>query len=120
MDVALLRLLDVPPGEGHSGEIFAVAYSSDGAYALSAGWDGHLRLWEAAGGNPVSALAVGLKPLSACAFAPDDRSWLAGSMEGLLSAWDAAGHQVQYNFLAHTRPVSSVRFSPDGKLLATT
>jgi WD40 repeat protein len=119
MNEASLRLLDAPPGQGHAGEVFAVAYSSDGAFALSGGWDGHLRLWETTSGTLASSLEVSRKPLSACAFSPDDQQWLAGSMEGLLSAWDAAGYQAQYNFLAHTRPISAIRFGPDGQQLAT-
>ncbi len=115
-----LRLQERQHGDGHSGEVFAVAYSSDGAFALSGGWDGSLRLWETSSGVLVSSLEASHKPLSACAFAPDDKHWLAGSMEGLLSSWDVAGHQPIYNFVAHTRPISAIRFSPDGKVLATT
>jgi WD40 repeat protein len=118
--VVTLRLVSVLESEKHSGEVFACAYSPDGGFVLSGGWDGHLRLWEASSGNHLTALRVGPKPLSACAFTPDGRRWGAGSMEGVLSFWDAQSHMLLSQSLTHTRPVSCVLFSPDGKWLAST
>jgi WD40 repeat protein len=100
--------------------VYGCAFAPDGAFVLSAGWDGHLRLWDASTGAAVTALQAGPKPLSACAVAPDGMHWLSGSMEGLMSVWDAVSHQSRQNFMAHIRPVSCIRFSPDGKRLVTT
>lgn len=115
-----LRLL-TPEGvpEGHAGEVFACAYSNDGAIVLSGGWDGHLRMWDAASGLSLAAIHAAPKPLSACAVAPDGRCWLSGSMEGMITAWDPAAHTPLWTFMAHTRPVSSIRYAPDGRHLAT-
>jgi WD40 repeat protein len=115
-----LRSLPGAAGEGHQGEVFSCAYTPDGAFILSGGWDGFLRLWEASSGRPLTALRAGPKALSACAASPDGRYWLSGSMEGLLSVWDAVSHQSRQNGVAHIRPISAIRFSPDGQLLATT
>jgi WD40 repeat protein len=114
-----LRLLAAGQGEGHRGEVFSCAYTPDGAFVLSAGWDGFLRLWEGATGATVTALQAGPKPLSACTVSPDGLHWLSGSMEGLLSIWDPVTHQPKVNFVAHIRPVSAIRFSPDAHTLAT-
>jgi WD40 repeat protein len=114
-----LRLLPAGGGEGHQGEVFACSFTPDGAFVLSAGWDGHLRLWDASSGQAVSALQAGPKALSACAVAPDGKHWLSGSMEGLMGVWDAVSHLPKQNFVAHIRPISAIRFSPDGKRLAT-
>ena len=115
----MLRLENGSASEKHNGEVFACAYSPDGGFVLSAGWDGHLRMWEASSGTHLTALRAGPKPLSACSFTPDGRRWVAGSMEGVLSFWDAQSHQFLSQSLTHTRPVSGVRFSPDGKWLAS-
>jgi WD40 repeat protein len=114
-----LRVCLPGPGKGHEGEVFSCAYTPDGAFVLSGGWDGHLRLWEAASGAVVTALQAGPKPLSACAVAPDRSSWLSGSMEGQLTVWDPVTHQPRLTFMAHIRPISAIRHAPDGKLLAT-
>jgi WD40 repeat protein len=118
--VATLQLITTGTvGQGHGGDVFACAYSADGAFVLSAGWDGHLRLWETNTGTPVTSLQAGPKPLSACAFTPQGLQWLSGSMDGLLNFWDAQTHALNLSFVAHTRPISAITFSPDGQLLAT-
>jgi WD40 repeat protein len=113
-----LQLLPVNPGtENHGGEVYGCAYSPDGAFVLSAGWDGHLRLWETASGNHVSALCAGSKPLSACQISADGKQWLAGSLDGMLTFWDPMSRRPLSTFLAHTRPLSAIQLLPDGRLL---
>jgi WD40 repeat protein len=114
-----LRLREGGSEEGHSGEVISCAYSSDGVFVLSGGWDGCLRLWLSASGQPVSQLQASPKPLSACAFSADGTAWITGSMEGELSWWDALTHQRKMSILAHIRPISAIQLSPDGHYLAT-
>jgi WD40 repeat protein len=114
-----LRQRDGGNEGGHSGEVFSCAYSNDGVFVLSAGWDGCLRLWLSASAQLVSSLQAALKPLSSCAFTPDGAIWVSGSMDGVLSWWDAVSHQRKQNFVAHIRPISAIQFSPDGRCLAT-
>jgi WD40 repeat protein len=118
--MAALRTLDAEPRPARKGaDLYACAYTSDGAYVLSAGWDGFLRLWEAPSGVEVSALQVGGKPLSCCAISPDGRQWLAASIDGVLSVHDAATMELVARSAAHTRPISSIHYAPDGAHLAT-
>ena len=106
-------------GEGHGGEVLSCVYSKDGAFVLSAGWDGCLRLWQTANGQLLTSLQTSVKPLSACAIAPDSSSWLSGSMDGTLSWWNAVTHQMRLNLVGHIRPISTIQYSPDGRFLAT-
>ena len=108
-----------PQSGGHGGEVCAVSFSPDGAFALSGGWDGQLRLWEVNTGAHVTALQASPKAISACAVSPDGRHWLSGALDGMLACWDPATHRQLSVTLAHTRPISMILFSPDGKLLAT-
>lgn len=114
-----LRVRDGGSVEGHGGEVFSCLYSADGAFVLSAGWDGCLRLWLSANAQPVTCLQASNKPLSSCTISPDGASWVSGSMDGVLSWFDAMSHQMKLNFIGHIRPISAIQFSPDGRYLAT-
>jgi WD40 repeat protein len=118
--VPTLELLP-PSGQSthHAGEISAVCYSPDGQFLLSGGWDGHLRLWDAANGMVASSLQAGQKPVSACAIAPDGTQWLSGNLDGFLIRWDAATQRKLTSFLPHPRPISAIVFGSDGHTLAT-
>jgi WD40 repeat protein len=109
-----------PEAGGHGGEVFAVAFSSDGGFVLSGGWDGYLRLWEVTTGAPLTGLPASTKAISACAIAPSGSEWFAGGMDGLLSTWDPMTHRQLSAIAAHTRPISAILFSPDDTTLATT
>jgi WD40 repeat protein len=106
-------------GQGHAGEIYSCSFSPDASFVLSGGWDGHLRAWDTATGQPLVSLRAGPKPLSCCAFSPDGKQWVSGSMEGMLTFWDAVSHHPMQTFMAHTRPISAISYAPDGEQLAT-
>jgi WD40 repeat protein len=117
--VGTLRLLENTSSERHDGEVYSCAYTPDSSFVLSGGWDGVLRLWDAATCVPVTRLPASPKPLSCCATSPDGQQWLTGSMEGILGIWDGVSHQILQSFVAHTRPISAISFSRDGQSLAT-
>jgi WD40 repeat protein len=117
--VPTLRLLTGPTTGGHGGEAFACCYTPDGGYVLSGGWDGCLRLWDAATGQPLSSVRAGPKPISACAVSPDGTQWISGSLDGMLVCWDAMSQTQRWMFLAHTRPVSTILFTAHPEVLVT-
>jgi WD40 repeat protein len=104
---------------GHGGDVLSCAYTPDGQFCLSAGWEGHLRVWEVATGSAVASIKVGSKPLTSCAVSPEGKRWLTGSLDGLLGQWDAMTQAQLSLFLAHSRPISSITYINDGSLLAT-
>jgi WD40 repeat protein len=80
--------------EDHDGVVSGVAYSRDGRWLLSGGWDGTVRLYEVDPRRPVFARAHrshdwGLGKLFDVAIAPDGmKAAAAGEKEPRLVVWD--------------------------------
>jgi hypothetical protein len=118
--VPKLRALPAGSGSaGQTGELLCCTYTADGTFVLTGGWDGHLRLWDAAQGTHVTAFRISDKQVTACAASPDGKNLASGTSDGMLGLWDANTHLPKFNFLAHTRPISDISYAPDGKTLAT-
>jgi WD40 repeat protein len=99
--------------------VFCCAFTHDGSYVLSGGWDGYLRLWESTSGIQAAAFRASHKPISACASSPDAKYLVSGCLEGFVSFWDAGSHQPASKILAHARPISAISYAHQGNALAT-
>ncbi|MGE3805575.1 MAG: WD40 repeat domain-containing protein [Gemmataceae bacterium] len=115
-------------GDGHGDEVLSCTYSPDSQFILSGGWDGCVRLWDAANGDLVRHYQVSNRPVTACAIAADGKHFLSGSLDGLLAHWDFGtgqpamgirGDPQTSTFLAHTRPISHIAYINDGDSLVT-
>ena len=117
--------------EGHSWEVYSVAFSPDGHYALSGSLG--LKLGEVSTGKEIRTFGryalsvVGLKlwegstgeghrsEVLSVAFSPDGRYALSGSRDKTLKLWEVATGRLIRTFEGHSKWVSSVAFSPDGR-----
>jgi WD40 repeat protein len=115
-----LRLLQAPdaPG-GANAELAACAYQQDDARIITGGWDGRLRIWDAATGAELSSLEASDKPIIAVAASPDDRFYLSACLNGFLAHWESGTLRKAAYFLAHWRPISCIAHDRTGQLMAT-
>ena len=99
-----MRVWDVDPRaslpvlRGHTDYVYPVAYSPDGRWIASGGWDNRVRLWDALTGEQCA------KPphpgvVEALAFAPDS-SWLVTGCraDNRLRVWDPATSRTRAEF----------------------
>ncbi|MEV4001927.1 NB-ARC domain-containing protein [Actinomadura sp. NPDC049753] len=97
---------------GHSDAVTSVAFSPDGARALTAGLDGTARMWDTATGRELFRLTGHSGRVMSVAFSPDGGRVLTAGFDGPARIWDAVtGRELL------TGPFGSAvsaAFSPDG------
>jgi WD40 repeat protein len=114
------RSLSVEPVatlEGHSRDVWSVAFSPDGKWLASGSIDSTIRLWDVKTGALQSTLPGHVGGVLAVAFSPDGGILASGGKDHAVRLWDVTEQTERAVFRGYTD--SSLAFSPDGALLAT-
>jgi len=101
---------------GHNHFIQDIDISSDRQYALSASWDGTLRLWNLKTGRTTRRFIGHKKDVLSVAFSADNRQIVSGSRDKTINVWNTIGvikQQMNDSSTAHRDWVTCVRFSPN-------
>ena len=98
---------------GRSTTILGCAFSPDGTQALSASYDGTLRLWDVKTGTYFRIFKGHKKPVNGCAFSSDGTRIVSASKDKLVILWDVKSGKRLKVFKGHVDDVNKCRFSPD-------
>jgi len=93
--------------------IMAVTFSVDGRFALSAGRDSRVVLWNLRTFSKTTELRTTLP--EAAAISPDNQRALTGGFDQVMRLWDLASGKEIARLEGHAQTIRSVGFSPDGR-----
>jgi WD40 repeat protein len=106
--------------KGHTDAVYAVAYSPDGKFLITASFDHTLKLWEVATGKELRTYGGPTghtKQVISVAFSQDGSMIASGSTDNTLKVWDVPINAPIRSFKA-SDAVQAVALSPDGLKLA--
>jgi cytochrome c len=101
--------------EGHTAPVAALAVAPDESRIASASWDGTVRLWPLAGGEP-RVLEGHRQNVNGVAFTPDGRALVSVGYDAALRIWPLSGDGAP-SVVTLPTPLNSVAVAPDGAII---
>jgi DNA-binding CsgD family transcriptional regulator len=105
--------------QGHSGYVYSVAFSPDGALLASGSQDESIKLWDVRTGECHCTLQGHSGWFRSVAWSLDGKMLASGSNDRSVKLWDVRTGQCLSTLQGHTNVVLSVALSPKGALLAS-
>lgn len=102
---------------GHTGNIYSIAYSPDGKYALSGSLDKTLKLWDISTGKEIRTFLGHTGSVNSVAFSPDGKYAVSAGEDNTLKVWDVSTSKEIRQLIAEGigYGIKSVSISPDGR-----
>ncbi|GKZ23551.1 hypothetical protein AbraIFM66951_007569 [Aspergillus brasiliensis] len=107
---------------GHSGFVWSVAFSPNGALIASVSNDMTVRLWDTTTGSgyKVPVLLGHSGPVRVVRFSPDGKLVASGSDDKTVRIWEIDTGRTRWTLKGHADWVRAVSFTQDGRFVATT
>ncbi|MCB0629618.1 MAG: hypothetical protein R2824_26470 [Saprospiraceae bacterium] len=103
--------------QGHTGAVYAMTFSPDNQYIVTASADKTARIWTQTG-QEIARLNGHAAGVTGAVYSPTGKQILTWSRDGTAMLWDTAGNR-QAILAGHKGPVLSAGFSPPGNAIYT-
>lgn len=103
---------------GHKADVEAVAFSPDGKFLASGGWDNDMRVYRAdtpGFGNEVMVLRGHVAGITTIAYSRDGKYLASGSKDFSIRVYEAATGKLVFTANDHKESVTRVLFDPKAK-----
>jgi WD40 repeat protein len=101
--------------KGHSDRVTAVAVTPDGQRAVSASWDGTLRVWDLETGKELHILRGHSGMVNTVAITPDGGRAISGSRDKTLKVWNIETGMMLGTLQGHSAYITAAAVTPDGQ-----
>lgn len=97
---------------GHTGELYAVAWSPDGTRIATAGGEGTATVWDGRTGKRLATLSGHEAPITNLSWSPSGQAIATASDDGTARIWDPATGEVLFPLAGHQDFVTAAIWSP--------
>ena len=106
----------------HRNHVVDIAFSPDGQFAMTAGWDARAKLWSLDGEHRIGQPLFHQGKVEHVAFSPDGKFVSTGQVDGLVRVWRLPDldSDVDDHVLPHGFSAMRARISDDGRYAVTT
>ena len=118
-----ISIWDVNTGEllqvlqGHSSDVFSLAWSPDSLNLASGSKGGTIRLWNTATGEQYQEFSYFDSEILV-AWSPDNKTLASGSSDGIVRLWEAKTGDILHSFDKLSEQIVCLIWSPNGNTIA--
>ncbi|MEX0700771.1 MAG: serine/threonine-protein kinase [Planctomycetales bacterium] len=103
--------------QGHTGDVFGLAWSPDGTRIASGGGDHTVRIWDVATDAELRRLEGHTERVRGVCFSPDGKRVASCGQDSTVRVWDAESGDALHVLRGHADYVFAVAFAADGRSL---